>query len=62
MKDRPGAHHSFGSKEEIFDLQEIPIAKNSSEWRELGIGSQNEDTIEARFFGKLAGVDLEDAF
>src|SRR6202022_983676 len=39
---------------------QLAISQDRLQRRELGVGAQDEDAIEARFLGKLAGVDLED--
>src|ERR1700733_14701060 len=59
MEDRPRAHNRLGPKEQVLDLQEIAIAQDRLQRRDLGVGAQHEDSVEPRFLGELAGVDLE---
>ena len=59
MEDRPGAHDRLGSAEEILDKEKIAIAQNRLQRGHLRIGAQDEDPVEARLLGELAGVDLE---
>ena len=59
MEDRPGAHYRLGSAEEILDKEKIAIAQNRLQRGHLRIGAQDEDPVEARLLGELAGVDLE---
>ena len=59
MEDRPGAHDRLGPAEEVLDLEQIAIAQHRLQRRHLGVGAQDEDPVEARLLGELAGVDLE---
>ncbi len=49
-------------KAEVADLMakaEAAVAQDRLQRRDLGVGAQDEDPVEARLFGELAGVDLE---
>ena len=59
MEDRPRAHDRLGSADKLLDLEKIAIAQHRLQRRDLGVGAQDEDFVEARLFGELAGVDLE---
>ncbi len=59
MEDRPRAHDRLGSAEEVLDLEQIAIAQHRLQRRDLGVGAQDEDAVEPRLLGELAGVDLE---
>ena len=43
----------------VLDLEQIAVAQDRLQRRDLGVGAQDEDPIEARLFGELAGVDLK---
>ena len=59
MEDRPGAHDRLGPAEGVLDLEQIAIAQNRLQRGHLRIRAQDEDPIETRLLGELAGVDLE---
>ena len=59
MEDRPGAHDRLGPAEEVLDLEEIAIAQDRLQRGHPGVGAKDEDSVEARLLGELAGVDLE---
>ena len=59
MEDRAGAHNRLGSAEEVLDLEEIAVAQDRLKRSDLCVGAQDEDPVEARLLGELAGVDLE---
>ena len=59
MEDRPRAHDRLGSAEEVLDLEQIAVAQDRLQRRDLGVGAQHEDPVEARLLGELARVDLE---
>ncbi len=59
MEDRPRAHDRLGATKQLLNLQEVSVSKDRLQPGDLRICTQQEDSIEARFFGELAGVDLE---
>jgi hypothetical protein len=40
-------------------LQQIAIAQHRLQRRDLGVGAQHKDAVEARLLGQFAGIDLE---
>ena len=59
MEDRSGAHDRLGPAEEVLDKEKIAIAQDRLQRGHLCVGAQDEDPVEARLLGELAGVDLE---
>ena len=59
MEDRPGAHDRLGPAKEVLDKEQIAVAQDRLERSYPGVGAQDEDPVETRLFGELAGVDLE---
>jgi hypothetical protein len=59
MEDRPGAHDRLGPAKEVLDKEQIAVAQDRLQRSHPGVGAQDEDPVEARLFGELAGVDLE---
>jgi hypothetical protein len=59
MEDRPRPHHGLGSQEQFFDLQQVAISQHRLQRRDLGVGAQHEDAIEASLLGELAGINLD---
>ena len=47
MEDRPRPHHRLGSQEQVFDLQQVAISQHRLQRRDLGVGAQHEDAVEA---------------
>ncbi len=57
--DRSGAQHRLGSAEQVFDLEQVPVAQHRLQRCDPGVGAQHEDAVVAGLIGQLAGVDLE---
>jgi len=61
IKDRPRPHHRLGSQEQVFDLQQVAISQDRLQRRNLCVGAENEDAVEARRLGELAEIDLRNS-
>ena len=53
------AHDRLGPAKQVLDLEQIAIAQDRLQRRDLCVGAQHEDAVAARLLGELAGVDLE---
>jgi len=59
VKDRPGVEAGLGGAEQSLDLQQVAIAQHGPQRRDLRVGPEYGDAVEAGFVGELAGIDLE---
>src|ERR1017187_3161809 len=59
MEDRPRPHHRLGSQEQVLDLEQVTVSQDRLQWRDLRVGAQDEDAVEACLLRELAGIDLE---
>ena len=57
--DRPGGEHGLGLAQQLFDPQQVAVAQHDLQWRDLGIGAQHVEPVEARVFGDPRLVDGE---
>ena len=56
MEDRTRAHDRLGAQEQVLDQEQVAVAHDHLQWRELGIGAQHEDAVEAGFLGEPASI------
>src|SRR5450759_4546130 len=59
MEDRPRPHHRLGSQEQVLDLEQVTVSQDRLQWRDLRVGAQDEDAVEACLLRELAGIALE---
>jgi len=59
VEDRPGSEQRFGAPEQLLDALQFAIAQHRLERIEAGVGSENEDAVEARVLGDPRLVDRE---
>jgi hypothetical protein len=62
--DWPGLEQRLGASKEFLHLEKVTVAQHGLERCDPGPlwQAQDEDAVESRFIGELAGIDLEGGF
>ena len=55
MEDRPRPHHRLGLQEQVLDLEQVTISQDRLQRRDLRVGEQDEDAVEAGLVRELWG-------
>ena len=59
VEDRPRGEQRLGGFERVFHRQQVPIAQDDLQGRQLGVGAQDEQPVELRIRLGLIVVDRE---
>jgi hypothetical protein len=57
--DRTGGKDGLGLTQQLLDPQQVAVAQHDLQWRDLAIGAQHVEPVEARVFGDPHLVDRE---